>query len=280
MNESKPTICIDLDEVVWDWLRPFVAFMRARATHYGVNPDKCPNDLRKWTNWDGFTNYGYNREQFIAAYKDFCAEGFFSRLPAIKGARKVLNEIGARADIVFVTMRPPDILLDTAECFRLNGITNWSSLIHVASNLPGKLGSNKTTLWHNNGFPSKPAPHIQSKADVFRLCRPTVVIDDKPEYIEQAVDAGVPNAIIVARLHNVKWRRENLLWSNAIRGAPGLTFKFRNCNVGFVYPDWRYIKSWLELTKYGKETDCWDKWEKGLGQGYSVPDTTKEVGAR
>ena len=256
-------ICCDLDEVVFDWLHPFVKFARDNSETFSLDKNKIPNDLRKWTHWNGYENYGINRDQFSLIYKEFCKSGAFKTLPPISGGcdindrtGKILTNLGNKKHLFFVTARAPEVILDTVDSLNNIGAYNWHSLIHLAGKKDKTLSDCDTSVIYSRALGVVMPSKYDTKRSVYEDLKPFIVIDDRPEYIEQAFMAYVPHVIMVSRLHNKKWRSEKSSRLPPFQfDSISKQYTWCHATLHIVRPNWVDINASLEGIFKGQENE-------------------------
>lgn len=196
------TICIDLDEVMFDFMGSFVPYIKEK-TKGTLKPSVFNNWRDNWDSWNFYESFGLSREDFLRLYNEFIEDKGFATMKFLSHARRAINilhDIGCR--IVFVTVRPPSAIKDTF--YLLNANVKFHALYHVAQPKEGttSYGQNTQAMYTDIGDTVFNIPDINSKQDVYKVCKPLVVIDDRYKYIEEAIEVGVPYTIFVRYKHN------------------------------------------------------------------------------
>ena len=154
------TIAIDLDEIRFDFINPFLSFANQQLG----------------TSWTKFhlTTYSFSGsgmmsvEQNKALLEQFTREGRFKNLPIITGSTKGFRELQKHYNLIAVTSRPIEAKHDTIQRFKEDGFEDIPILF-------SHKGYRKYQILHD------------ISANYF--------IDDHPTYIEEACRKGPRNCI-------------------------------------------------------------------------------------
>ena len=164
LNLKQPSIIVDIDNVLADFVTPFVAFLK--QMNITLRQDPWPQDrIITWAD----TNLPINLFEDVMA--TFRLEGHFARLPLMPGAREFLHRmVASGVQIILLTSRPiaqyPNLYTDTV---------TWLT----THNLPFHFiwwGSSKAYLCLEREM----GEHIR------------FAVDDDERYIRQYADLGMP----------------------------------------------------------------------------------------
>jgi hypothetical protein len=207
-------ICFDIDEVISDWIGHFLRYV---SENHHLVEGKCDKailsaDKSCAKTWNFFEDlWGLSREDFMFVYNRFCDSGQFATCPLVDPA--VAHDLDILQDslgleFIFCTSRPPDV--------------PWNKIYHCSSYLGQKNSDTKRLYIHPyEGVGEEKLTFIHNKADVFNLEKPDIVLDDKPEYLLEAVGAGVKHCILVRQPHNEEWMRTEGFKHPITYTAPG-----------------------------------------------------------
>jgi hypothetical protein len=133
--------------------------------------------------------------------------------------------------IILVTARPPFCIMDTIRSCRTHNIP-FDRVYHCS----GYLGESQSTMCYTQGtLALRPLPFLFSKKDVFSLEKPSIVVDDRPEYVLEASSANIPFCILVGHLHNKRWRDTNKdIFPEIIMATPDGWEGVENSIIGIV----------------------------------------------
>ena len=113
-------IGIDLDEVVVDFINPFIDYFNKRfGTTFEVE------DMHSYNLWE--CGMGGNREEAIRFVREFYESDNFEKIPFWSGARETINYLRRNHKIYIITSRPEEFREKTdrflAENFSGNGFS-------------------------------------------------------------------------------------------------------------------------------------------------------------
>jgi len=225
----RTKICFDIDEVISSWCGAYFSFIRKNWHRLDIK-DRCWEgilnaDERSMTSWNCFTEkFGMDRKTSLYVYGKFCDEKEFARCPLVDdkvsiGLRRLKEATRYGCELIYCTSRPPRTIFDTVENFTRKGIP-FDTIYHCSGYTAKReisramYGNGVADCFTMTDIPNVAGPvlfpDIKTKSDVFTKEKPDVVLDDNPDYLLEAVRAGVPRCILVSRRHNQKWRRECL----------------------------------------------------------------------
>jgi len=165
-------IGVDLDGVVFDFIRDFVDFYNAR---FGYNDD--PKDVIKW-NWWECPNLSITFEQFIQAMGEFTRLRMWRDMTIYPDVKSNLCSISlSGADIIYITCRPRESRRSTARSILSNGLP-----------LDGI-----EFLDH------------EEKAEFAKLRGINIVIEDKVETVLDYISVGLETYFKIDQHNNDRW---------------------------------------------------------------------------
>ncbi len=236
--EKKPVICCDLDDVVFDFLKDFIAFIKRHGHRYGVDPEKLTGNASKWDSWDGFEKFGFSEPLFRKALKDWTDRGGMRMLPFVGhqgDTPRYLRAVHESTELHFVSKRSPESIHQSVGALEDRVGFFPRSITHV----------NSDGCSHYDGKEVRPIPGVKTKRDMFHLIRPDIVIDDNPDYIIEAAEAKTCDIIIVNQTHNKKFRDKSLklrrFMAPASEPADYLTLDGHDSRIHAVQGNWLTI---------------------------------------
>ena len=222
--KKNNTIVFDLDDVVFDWISHFLDYIREKFPEVPVGNA----DRRCCTKWEFLSKFGIDRKRQMEIYSRYCDDEMFIETPILdRNIPKIINQLGEEYNIVFATARPKKSCEASAMSLHINNI-KFDRLYCVG----GYLDETPDGVMYD-GKTKKiiPLPNHHFKSDVFKDEKPILAIDDNPVYLLEAYEGGVPNCLLMKRLHNIKWRKENPHYASHIDGA----------RMYFVGPSWKDV---------------------------------------
>jgi uncharacterized HAD superfamily protein len=107
---------IDLDEVVFNFIDPFIVFANKK---YGTSYTR--QDMRSYSfERSGIIPKGTNEENVL----EFCRQGGVLNMPLMPGAKEALRLLNSLYTIVYVTTRQQEFEDDTNQCLIEAGLWN------------------------------------------------------------------------------------------------------------------------------------------------------------
>jgi len=103
-------IGIDIDEVVVEFIKPFLEFYNGKK-----NTSYVFHDI---TNYDFDTILNINREEAVALVMDFYEDKLFDSSGFIEGAREAISKLAENNELLFITARPASISHKTESFFK------------------------------------------------------------------------------------------------------------------------------------------------------------------
>jgi|ETNmetMinimDraft_26_1059896.scaffolds.fasta_scaffold56934_2 phosphoglycolate phosphatase-like HAD superfamily hydrolase len=225
-------IIFDLDEVIFDWINDYLHYIDLHWDQLELADSNVDPAIRKATSkdadsWEFFERWGLNRHLFEEVYDQYCNDREFAVCPVLSEdiSRDLMWLSEARCEIQFCTSRPLKTIIDTQQALKDNDI-HWDKIYHCGGYL--SRTNSVMRLDKKNGFLEN-IEGIAYKKDVFQLEKPDIAIDDKPEYLLEAHNTGVPHCILVSMPHNRIWREKNSPRGAGRRSSmEGITFTSSN----------------------------------------------------
>lgn len=182
---TKPIIAVDIDDVLTPHFQDLVSWYNAQyGTHLTLS-DNHPKSVDGWGT--------ASEEEAIRRVHNFFETDEFMQAEPYKEARTVLQELSKRFELVVVTAR--DTIIEKVT-------RNW-----LDEHFSELFSAVHFTAQYNLEGLSK------SKADVIRSIRAQYLIDDAPDHILKAAEAGV----VCVLFGDYPWNQEKELPKDFVR---------------------------------------------------------------
>ena len=183
---TKPTIAVDIDEVLFPFVREF-------ALHHN---EKYQTELLPIH----FTSYrfeeiieGIDQLEALKRVKEFTGVQHESIKP-VKDAEEGIKRLGKKFDIVLITARHPDYYDNTRQWLERHFPGAFKELVMI-------------------GYEHDKTVTPRTKAQVCREINAVALVDDSPQYIVQAVESGIEGILF----GDYTWNQLDVLPSGVVR---------------------------------------------------------------
>ena len=225
MNKKK-TLVFDLDDVVFDWVSHFLDYIREKFPSIPIGDA----DRRCCTKWEFLDKFQLSKEKQMEIYDKYCEDEMFIETPIFnRNIPNIINKLGEEYRIVFATARPKRSCKSSVIALRVHDI-KFDKLYCLGGYIDDTMGG---VVYEAKTNKIISLPSFNFKSDVFKKEKPLLVIDDNPTYLLEAYNEGVPSCLLMKRLHNKRWRREN----------PHYTLSTKEPRLYFVGPSWKNVEA-------------------------------------